>query len=155
MKHLRLGGLSRLRLSRYREASGADDPITRWDMRLPMDATIYRGLEEILGKRSGEEALPKIHATSCNSFQVSVSSYDMQLSFLTTIGSYWISALAMKSAGCGRSFGRIGWSRCWTLGTGCSGHWAWSSSSDRCPIVLRDPSNKTWKSHDACSSEWT
>ena len=63
MKHLRLGGLSRLRLSRYREASGADDPITRWDMRLPMDAAIYRGLEEILGKRSGEEALPKIHAT--------------------------------------------------------------------------------------------
>ena len=91
---------------------------------------------------------------TCNSFQVSVSSYDMQLSCLTTIGSYWISALAMaflKSAGCGRSFGRIGWSRCWTLGTGCSGHWAWSSSSDRCPIVLRDQSNKTWKSHDACS----
>ena len=40
-------------------ASGADDPITRWDMRLPMDAAIYRGLVEILGKRSGEEA-PKI-----------------------------------------------------------------------------------------------
>lgn len=36
-------------------AAGADDPVTRWDMRLPMDASIYRALEEMLGKSAGDE----------------------------------------------------------------------------------------------------
>ena len=35
--------------------SGADDPVTRWDMRLPMDASIYRALEEMLGKSADDE----------------------------------------------------------------------------------------------------
>ena len=35
--------------------AGADDPVTRWDMRLPMDASIYRALEEMLGKSAGDE----------------------------------------------------------------------------------------------------
>lgn len=37
--------------------ASADDPVTRWDMRLPMDASIYRALEEMLGKSAGDEGL--------------------------------------------------------------------------------------------------
>ena len=131
-------------------ASGADDPITRWDMRLPMDAAIYRGLEEILGKRSGEEALSKIlFMQLVSNFHVSfwhttfMSHHNCELLDLC-IGQ-WLSWIW---AGCGRSFGRIGWSRCWTLGTGCSGHGAWSSSSDGRSLQLmkglKHESNETY-----------
>lgn len=125
-------------------ASGADDPITRWDMRLPMDAAIYRGLEEILGKRSGEEALSKIlYMQLVSSFHFSFWHDNFHVSpQLWAIGSLHWSMAFLKWAGCGRSFGRIGWSRCWTLGTGCSGHWAWSSSSDRILEQLRNSMNQ-------------
>ena len=87
-----------------------------------------------------------VHATR---FKVSMFSFWHDNFYVSpqlgAIGSLHWSMAFLKWAGCGRSFGRIGWSRCWTLGTGCSGHWAWSSSSDRIPAVdERHESNETY-----------
>ena len=38
------------------DSLGQDAPVTRWDMRLPMDPLIYRALEDVLGRKAGDEA---------------------------------------------------------------------------------------------------